>query len=422
LGSCAGHAAYVKACSPLNTKWDGSIDKFPSLITGLRDRAIEAKWDAVSPHGIITFTIGATDFNLLTQYHSIPLTEIEAARTARNDNRAIQNSKALYHCLRSTLEGDIKATLFDQIGNHTTHEDGAQLFKTITNFSLASSLQLTIRTITDIQALDPVDFKFNIATINTKLTHYFILASSGTRALSEAEKLQHTLTIYEKIKQPESWAQWIRTKIDAFDDNSLTICQQLMNTAALKHFKISSEDGVFCGRSTSVSEDVVAMLATHNTKPKPTLADSKPPGTASDSDLKLPPFVTFYKAPESEGGAHYKVGDFKMFEGRKFHFCDAPNHRLRHKWHGHTAESCLSRKIWMQTDPKPAAHAADASDAGRAPDVTPPSTAPVPTVSPAITAPAKLTVLLDNCLQQAGDNPVLQALIGDALNQAETDL
>jgi hypothetical protein len=81
LGSRAGNTAYVKACSPLDTKWDGSIDKFPSLITGLRDRAIEAKWDAVAPHGIITFTIGATDFNLLTQYHSISLTEIESART-----------------------------------------------------------------------------------------------------------------------------------------------------------------------------------------------------------------------------------------------------------------------------------------------------------------------------------------------------
>jgi hypothetical protein len=54
LGSCAGNTAYVKACSALDTKWDGSIDKFPSLITGLRDCAIEAKWDAVSPHGIIT--------------------------------------------------------------------------------------------------------------------------------------------------------------------------------------------------------------------------------------------------------------------------------------------------------------------------------------------------------------------------------
>jgi hypothetical protein len=72
----------------------------------------------------------------------------------------------------------------------------------------------------------------------------------------------------------------------------------------------------------------------------------------------------------------------------------------------------------MQADPPPAAHAADAS----APDVTPPSTAPVPIVSPAINAPAELTVLLATCLQQAGDNPVLQALIGDALNQAETEL
>jgi hypothetical protein len=35
---------------------------------------------------------------------------------------------------------------------------------------------------------------------------------------------------------------------------------------------------------------------------------------------------------------------------------------------------------------------------------------------------ANLTVLLATCLQHAGDNPILQALIGDALNQAEADL
>jgi hypothetical protein len=218
LSSRAGNAAYARACSGLVDKFDGSIDKFPSLITGLRDRAIEAKWNAAAPNGILAFTVNGTDHNLLDAYHSIALTDIETARTARTDSRATQNSKAFYHCLKATLEGDIKSTLFDQLGNLPTVEDGAVLFKTITDFSLASSLQLTIKTISDIQALDPVDFHYKITNINTKLTHYFILASSGSRSLSEAEKIQHTLSTYAKIKQPESWAQWTRNKIHAFDE------------------------------------------------------------------------------------------------------------------------------------------------------------------------------------------------------------
>jgi hypothetical protein len=231
----------------------------------------------------------------LESYHSIPFTDVEAARVARVDDRAIQNSKAFYHCLKSTLEGDIKATLFEQIGNLPTVEDGATLFKTITDLLLALSLQLTIKTVADIQALDPADFKFKITSINTKLTHYFILASSGSRPLSEPEKLQHTLSTYAKIKQPDSWAQWTRAKIDSFDDNLLTTCQKLMNEAILKHLKIISEDGTFPGCSTTISEDVVAMLAKHAPAAKSKPGAPKPP---ADTDRKLPPFSTYWKAPD----------------------------------------------------------------------------------------------------------------------------
>eukprot|EP00980_Cylindrotheca_fusiformis_P004135 scaffold901_cov112-Cylindrotheca_fusiformis.AAC.1 len=35
LSSREGNAAFTKACSGLEEKWDGSIEKFPSLITGL---------------------------------------------------------------------------------------------------------------------------------------------------------------------------------------------------------------------------------------------------------------------------------------------------------------------------------------------------------------------------------------------------
>ena len=429
LSSRAGNSAYARACCGLEDKWDGSIEKFPSLITGLRDRAIEAKWDAASPNGILTYTVGGTNYNLLEAYHSIPLATIEADILARTDNRAIQNSKAFYHCLKATLEGDIRSTLFDQLGNLPTVEDGAVLFKTITDFSLASSLQLTIKTISDIQSLDPADFKFKITNINTKLTHYFILASSGSRSLSEPEKLQHILSTYAKIKQPESWAQWTRTKIDAFDDGSLTVSQKLMNDATLKQLKISSEDGLFRGRSTTISEDVVAMFATRSkqasttSKSKPGAPKPKSTNDASTSDLKLPPWAYYFKAPDAEGGSHYKTGDTKMFESQKWHFCDSPNHCNKQKWHLHSADVCKNRKQWMQKDSPPVALAADASDVTGTPEISPPSDTPVPaSAAPSTGPPAELTVLLASCLQQAGDDPILQALIADALDQAEADL
>ena len=200
-----------------------------------------------------------------------------------------------------------------------------------------------------------------------------------------------------------------------------------MNAAALKQLKISSEDGTFRGRSSTISEDVVAsMLAANKTKPAAGTAGAakSKPGVAKPPDnAKLPPFVKYFKAPDADGGARYKVGDSQLFNGNKWYFCDAPTHRNRHKWHTHTAENCHHRKTWLAADPAPVAAAANASDDARTPDDAPPDpTAPNPSGSPAASEPQDLSVLLATCLQAAGDNPLLQALIGDALNQAEADL
>eukprot|EP00980_Cylindrotheca_fusiformis_P026869 scaffold17784_cov76-Cylindrotheca_fusiformis.AAC.1 len=89
--------------------------------------------------------INGTGHNLLEKYHLITDTDVEAAHRNRIDPRARQNARAFYHCLKSTLEGDIRSTLFDQLANTPTVEDGATLFMRITKFSLASSLQMTIK-------------------------------------------------------------------------------------------------------------------------------------------------------------------------------------------------------------------------------------------------------------------------------------
>jgi hypothetical protein len=99
-------------------------------------------------------------------------------------------------------------------------------------------------------------------------------------------------------------------------------------------------------------------------------------------------------------------------------------HKDKRKWHTHTAESCRTRKAWLETNPPPVALVADAAPtdssttAATPPDSTGPSTAAPSTSSD----PADLTVLLATCLQQAGNSPILQALIADAIDAAEDEL
>ena len=93
------------------------------------------------------------------------------------------------------------------------------------------------------------------------MNHLFVLATTGQRILGEPERIQHTLTTYSHIKQPEEWAQWVRLQIDRFEEGIIQNAQSFMNSAALKYVKISENgSGYFGGSSPTISEDIVSMM------------------------------------------------------------------------------------------------------------------------------------------------------------------
>ena len=71
-------------------------------------------------------------------------TEIKTARNNHTNTWAIQNSKAVFHCLKSSIKEKLKDTIFTQYENLPEHEDDVSLFKQLTAFLAASSLQLSI--------------------------------------------------------------------------------------------------------------------------------------------------------------------------------------------------------------------------------------------------------------------------------------
>ena len=217
----------------------------------------KGKWNETAPNGILE--IGSR--NILTDYHSITGTEIATAFTARTNTRAIQNSNAMFKCIKSSIKGSIRDTIFTQVGNHPNNTDRNSLFKKLTNFTMVASLQLSLLSFNSIIGLNPLDFKFDISLINTKLMQLFVLCTTQHRVLDDNERIQHTLNVYAKIKQPEMWAQWTRNKIDSFKDGHITNCQDFMNSAILKFKKISADDEGFKGSVHTVHDDIVAVVA-----------------------------------------------------------------------------------------------------------------------------------------------------------------
>ena len=82
------------------------MDKFPLFLIELRLQAIEGCWDAAAPTGILTH--GGE--KLLENYHAIDKATVKTARTAQTDDRAKQNSKAMFGCIKSSISGSIKTT------------------------------------------------------------------------------------------------------------------------------------------------------------------------------------------------------------------------------------------------------------------------------------------------------------------------
>ena len=66
-------------------------------------------------------------------------------------------------------------------------------------------------------------YNYFITTINTKLTHMFLLVLTTTRVFDNAEQIQYTLTMYGHINQPDAWYSWVLIKTDDFEDVFITI-------------------------------------------------------------------------------------------------------------------------------------------------------------------------------------------------------
>ena len=424
LSSRAGSAAMSKASSPLGPTWDGTIDKLPPFLTALKARAREAKWNAAAPNGILLFSVNNVSHNILTDFHSIPEATIETTRLSRTDPRAIQNSRAMFFALSASIDGDLQNTIFTQDGNIPDIEDGPLLFKRMLQTTVAASSQVSMQALRDLQDLNPADYAYNISIINTRATHLFTLATTGARTLSDGERIQLLLTTYNRIRQPAAWATWVANKTEAFDAgllvsaNHVSAHQLLMNDAILKSNRLHADKdhGLLKWRSTSLEEDVVAMLIKPAVSfPKasfpqrsPSVAPAANNNDPPNSKPALPPFARHFKSSPAPDAPKFKVGDSKLFNDASWYFCDCPTHRNKVKWHTFPHTECRQRQRWLDTNPSPPISTLASTN----PDSPSTSSHSIPSTDQ--TNP--LALILSNALSMAGNDAHAYNLIAEALN------
>ena len=283
---------------------------------------------------------------------------------------------------------------------------------------MTSSVKLSIMSYNALTTFNPADYDFDLPTINTKLSHLFVLSNTSSRSLSEQEKIQHLLTAYERIKQPEKWAQWVLAKMDHFDEGRLTNAQRFMNEGALKHLQISSHsDDGFGGSANTLQQDIVAMLAVKRKTTPPGGPNSKVPGTdKSDKTPIEPPFLRWFKSSAGAEGVPFKVGDTKSFQGKTWHYCDCPNHKGGARWHPHKTSACRTRQAWLKN--KDANHnptANLATDDENKPPTDDSSDAPDSSSDGTANPSDQVTALLAQALALSSGNEAVADYIHDAL-------
>ena len=348
LSTRSGLSAMDKMEEKLDVEWNGETQGFPAFILELEIRGRACHWnDATS--GILK----VSGHHLFTKFAQITNKDITQANTDRTNPRARQNAQALFRCLRKSITGSLKETIFGQIGNIPQDEDGVALFKQMAKYSTVSSLQLAIATTTDIQNLCPAELDFSISRINSRLVALFGLVTTQNTALDDSAKLQYTLTVYRKIRQPDAWAQWTRNQVDAVDSGTLKDCQTLMNNAAIKYAKIVQDDPErkFRGSLNTVAEDIIAMTAKaiQNAKKRPAQGNQKESNKKKKPAAPaLPKFAKWTNKEASEGGDPYVVGDTRTHNNTTWYFCDCPMHRDKVHWHTWPAEECKTRARWLK--------------------------------------------------------------------------
>ena len=255
------------------------------------------------------------------------------------------------------------------------------------------------------------------------------------------------LRIYRRIRQPAAWCTWVSNRSEALDNQHSVPLPglpnlkhiTLMNGAVLYAVKLSNDkDYPVSWKSTTMEQDVVAMVASAAARPSPAATPvtappraraAGPSATGTSTSRRgqpaadLPPFARHFKSSGASDATPYAVGDTKVHEGATWHFCDAVHPHNSIRWHSYPASQCRDRTRWLAAGSPPRPSTRPPAVAALASDV--PNSAVSVLTTPTATTPSSagghgsdITALLAQALSLPEASDATRAFIADALNAA----
>lgn len=360
--------AYGEACKglPEESKWRGNPSDVAPWITSLRnlcssrglDRPLTSviRIDLPAEAGANPAPAVAKDLFSL----QVTLEEATRARAFRDNSgnaRAIQNSRILFEIIKASIGEPLYSSIFREV----VPEDGPTLFVMVTRRSSVTALSTAMNAEEQLKTLDPSSFKFDLIAVNTKITQLFDQAAI-VMPLSDAKKRICILSIYNKIKEPSEWHQWVSRMTENIEDSTpanVISPDDLMAKAETKVSNIQQMPTNPWKQASTITQwqQVVALVnkknlsSTTNPKGNRRTNPTKPEKDGENDDpnatqKRYPPFVTHWK--DKSSGKSYKKGDTKQWEGETWYYCPCKHRPKNNRWHKHKPQVCTVLKRYEQ--------------------------------------------------------------------------
>jgi hypothetical protein len=361
LASRSGLSLFDSGKKPLSHTFDGKLETLYQFQACLQTKIDLCLWDTGN-HDIINVevvpevpavgaipAIPAVTRNLLTEYGSITVAQMEAARDARVANanqRAQQNALMMFECIYESIIGDAKDRL---IGETDLGKDGPILLHNVLNATFTATFSSAQSTRDNLANFDPKRLKYDIPQINNTI-RVAIKKIRSAGAVTDQEIFHFQFKIYKRIKSPAEWPSYLMHLENNIGTNPAYNPDRLFTDVENQHSKLVNQ-GLWKPADRSPEEQAIAMIAQTKTKDKAEVTTSRNTG---DDNGKQPPFI---KLPGKEG-------ETKEWKKETYHYCPSKNHKHGH-WHKHKVSDCntLKKELAAAKDGKGTAPVAAATSA-----------------------------------------------------------
>ena len=328
LSTKTGKSLWDEGIKPLENKFSGNGRDLARFLADLSNRVKKCKWQGL-------LTIGGKD--LLTHYGEIPMTDVLAAKAARDqvvptthaDARPKINSLMMFHFVYDSLGATPQKKLSTKLA--AMDQDGPLLLKTVLDQTFVATQASTFAIKERFYELTLKKYKWNVQALNQDVREKLADLIAAGSAADETDTLISLFRAY-KTATNEEFLHAVDYWKNEWNSNALSSAEQLMDRADKKFVEL--RDLGTWGKKSEKDDQIIALTSQIEALKKggsstPSQGGKSPSG--NDKKKKGPKWK--YNRSASS------TNELKK-NGKTYRWCTGPGHGNVAMWVAHEPGQC----------------------------------------------------------------------------------